>query len=214
MKIYQIILLFLILINYCKTVEVNEIVDLPEPVKTGGMPLNEALNKRRTQRDFDGSKKLSMELLSQALWSCYGINRPTDEGRTVPSAVAWYPLIVYVFLEDGVYQYSPKNHHLLKVLDGDHRAITGTQPFVKDAGADFVFIADFNKKSSMDGDDEHKRRSIYLDTGHLGMSLYLFAASNGLKGVNRAMVDDAAVLDLLELNKKDYILTLTFSLGY
>ena len=66
----------------------------------------------------------------------------------------------------------------------------------------------------MDGDDEHKRRSIYLDTGHLGMSLYLFAASNGLKGVNRAMVDDAAVLDLLELDKKDYILTLTFSLGY
>ena len=65
----------------------------------------------------------------------------------------------YSLVKDHRTNYETSN--VLKVLDGDHRAITGTQPFVKDAGADFVFIADFNKKSSMDGDDEHKRRSIY-----------------------------------------------------
>ena len=66
----------------------------------------------------------------------------------------------------------------------------------------------------MDGDDEHKTRCIYLDTGHATMALYLFASAYNMKGVTRAMVDSDAVLNLLGMNKEDYIITLTFSLGY
>ena len=46
----------------------------------------------------------------------------------------------------------------------------------------------------MDGEDEHKKRSIYMETGHCTMALSLFAASSGMKGVDRAMVDGNAVL--------------------
>ena len=35
-----------------------------------------------------------------------------------------------------------------------------------------------------------------------------------MKGVDRAMVDDGPILELLGLNKEDYIFTLAFSLGY
>ena len=93
--------------------------------------------------------------------------------------------------------------------------MTGTQTdIVTTAAANFVFIADFKKESSMDDDVEHKKRSIYLDTGHASMALYLFAASNNMKGVTRAMVDPDPLLELLELNAEDYIFTLAFSLGF
>ena len=93
--------------------------------------------------------------------------------------------------------------------------MTGSQTYiVTNARINFVFIADFKKKSSMDGDDEHKLRSIYLDTGHCSMALGLFAASNNMKGVPRAMVEDEPLLKLLRLSKEDYKFTLSFSLGY
>ena len=215
MKQFYIILFSLIIIVQSQfNIKLGETYLLPEPEKEGGMPLNEALSKRQSQRDYDETQKLSPQFLSQALWSCYGPNR--DNGyKTTPSAVAWFPLIVYVFLEDGVYKYDPSNHSVNKFLEEDYRYMTGTQTdVVTKAAADFVFIADCKKESSMGDDVEHKKRSIYLDTGHSTMALYLFAASNNLKGVARAMVDADPLLELLGLNKEDYIFTLSFSLGF
>ena len=207
------ILAILILLNSCYNIEVGETITLPDPDKVGGMTLNEALNKRHSSRDFDGSKDISLEMLSQALWSCYGPNRPNNY-KTTPSAVAWYPLLVFVFLKDGVYRYVPAEHSIIKLLDGDHRAISGKQGYVANASVNFVFVADFYKKSAIDGDDEHKLRCIYLDTGHASMALYLVASAYNMKGVTRGMVDGDAVLDLLKINKEDYKVTLAFSLGY
>jgi nitroreductase len=207
------ILAILILLNSCYNIEVGETINLPAPDKEGGMTLNEALNKRHSSRDFDGSKDISLEMLSQALWSCYGPNRPNNY-KTTPSAVAWYPLLVFVFLKDGVYRYVPAEHSIIKLLDGDHRAISGKQGYVANASVNFVFVADFYKKSAIDGDDEHKLRCIYLDTGHASMALYLVASAYNMKGVTRGMVDGDAVLDLLKINKEDYKVTLAFSLGY
>ena len=210
-RIYLILLI--LLFQYISSAKIGDTYKLPEPEKEGGMPLYEALNNRRSQRDFDKTKPLDAQIISQALWSCYGVNRPNNY-KTTPSAVAWFPLIIYVFIEDGVYKYNPEENSLTLVLEGDYRATTGTQDYPADAGADFVVIADFKKKSAMDGDDEHKYRSIYLDTGHCTMGLYLVAASNGLKGVDRAMVDSDKLLELLGLPSEDYKFTLAFSLGY
>ena len=200
--------------NYFICIEDADIIQLPEPEKEGGMPLYEALSKRQSLRNFSPDKKLDIKALSQALWSCYGANR-ANGFKTTPSAKAWFPLIVYVFIEEGVYKYDPTNHSLIRVLSGDYREMTGTQTkVVTTAAANFVLIADFMKKSSMDGDDEHKLRSIYLDTGHCTMALGLFAAANNMKGVDRAMVDVDPLLQLLGLQKGAYIFTLSYSLGY
>ena len=126
----------------------------------------------------------------------------------------WYPLLVFVFLKDGIYRYVPTEHSIIKLLDGDYRAISGKQDFVANASVNFVFVADFYKKSAIDGDEENKLRSIYLDTGHASMALYLVASAYNMKGVTRGMVDGDAVLDLLKINKEDYKVTLAFSLGY
>ena len=215
MSLLHHILLFSLLISFInsnlRNLENEEIIPLPEPEKEGGMPLYEALNKRMSKRDFNSTAKVDSKILSQSLWACYGYNRQT-KFKTTPSAKAWYPLDVYVFLEEGVFKYNATSHSLIKKVSGDYRKLTGTQNFVSNAGVNFVIIADFNKSSTMD--DAHKLRSIYLDTGHCTMALGLYAAANNMKGVDRAMVDDGPILELLGLNKEDYIFTLAFSLGY
>ena len=43
-------------------------IKLEEPKTTGGMSLFEALSKRKSNRDFDANKFLSLSQLSQLLW--------------------------------------------------------------------------------------------------------------------------------------------------
>jgi len=213
MKRYFFSLAILLLLNFCYNSDIGDIIELPEPQREGGAPLYEAVNNRKSQRDFNNSIKVSAEIISQALWVCYGVRE--GKFRTVPSAKAWYSLLTYVFLEEGVFKYNPTGHNLIKLFNGDHRALTGTQTsVVTNARINFVFIANFRKKSAMDGDDAHKFRSIYLDSGHVTMALSLYAAANDMKGVVRAMVEPDPLLEFLRLNKEDYIFTIAYSLGY
>ena len=215
MKRIFIVCLYLIFIKYINSgLNIGDVLQLPEPEKEGGMPLYEALNKRQSLRNFDPSIKLTPQILSQALWSCYGENRPNGF-KTTPSAKAWYPLMIYIFLEEGVFKYESSNHVLIKILDGDHRDMAGTQTaVVTKARANIVLIGDLKKQSRMDDDINHKLRSIYLDSGHCTMGLSLFAASNNMKGVIRGMVNSDSLLELLGLTKGDYIFSLAYSLGY
>ena len=209
-QIYMIILLCLYT-QYIVSYEIGDIIQLPEPKKDGGMTLKEALNNRKSSRDFDDTKKIDNYILSQALWSCYGVNRPNGY-RTTPSAQAWHPLIIYAFLEDGVYKYNPLDNTLTVVLLGDHRAKTGTQAYVAKAAVNFVIVGDLNKKTTYDSNV--KKLAIYSDTGHCTMGFSLFTAANNMKGVDRAMVDIDALFELLGLSKNDYLFSLAYSLGY
>ena len=211
---YFLFFTILLLFNFCSNIniEVGDEYKLPEPKKEGGMGLYEALNHRKSSRDFDGSKDFPEELLSQALWSCYGVTEYNH--RTVPSDNGWYPLLTYVFLKDGVYQYIPETHALIKFKDGDHREISGTQTeAVTAAGVNFVFVADIQKESKIP-DEKSKRLAIKYDTGHLTMVLSLFASANNMKGVVRGNFNTYKIFDFLELESKTNEITLAFSLGY
>ena len=122
---------------------VGQKINLPAPEKEGGMPLYEALSKRQSKRDFDPDKKVDIKIISQALWACYGSNRAKKKLKTTPSAKGWYPLLVYVFLEQGVYLYDAIEHSLTKKFNGDLRYLTGTQTdLVNSARVNIVLIAD------------------------------------------------------------------------
>ena len=210
----QLIITFIFLLSFQNSISSEKkVIKLPEPQKEGGMPLYEALNKRQSLRNFNNSIKITPEIISQALWSCYGVNREKNNLRTIPSARLWYPLIIYVFLDDGIYLYDSIQHSLTKIIKGDYRKLTGTQKFAGDARMNILLVADFKKKSPT-MDDPHKMRSLYMETGHCAMALGLFAAANNMKGVERAMINHEPLLKLLKLNKDDYIITLAFSLGY
>ncbi len=81
-------------------------VTLPAPETQGGMSLNEALSRRRSVRGFD-AKALDQQQLGQLLWAAQGITDPATGHRAAPSAMAIYPLTVYVCTADGVFAYDP-----------------------------------------------------------------------------------------------------------
>ena len=60
------------------------VIDLPPPWKSGGKPLAEALWARHSTREF-ADRPVPIEVLSNLLWTAYGINRPARSDRTVPS---------------------------------------------------------------------------------------------------------------------------------
>ena len=213
MSKYFLSLTILLLFNTCFNTEVGEIIKLPEPKREGGMPLYQALSLRKSLRNFDPSIKVSYETLSQALWSCYGVRE--GNYRVIPAAKAWYTFVIYLFVEDGVYKYNPIEHSILKIIDGDHREITGTQKaIVTKARINFLFIADLNMKGRAPEDKKIRREIAKVDIGNLTMALSLFAAANNMKGVIRGNFNQKDVFEFLNLNSNDYYMPLAFSLGY
>ena len=213
MNKYFLSLAILLLLNFCNNSEVGDVIKLPEPQREGGMPLYEALNNRKSSRDFDDSIKVPIELLSQALWCCYGIREGVF--RTVPAAKAWYPLLPYIFMEDGVFLYNPESHELTKLFEGDHRDITGTQTsVVTKAGVNIVFIGDLEADGRIDTNKNMRKLAVYYGIGHVTMALSLFASANKMKGVVKGNIDSVRLLEFLGLNQEQYMFALAFSLGY
>ena len=223
-KIYFILIivsLFLILPNAAMSQSVNvksktatafDTIRLQLPDTLGGVPLLTAAQNRRSYREFD-SKNLSTKHLSELLWMANGINRSGGK-RTVPSAMALYPIQTYAFFADGVYFYNPQKHLLEPVMKGDFRALCGTQEFVKTAPLNLVYIANYNVyKGRRETPAEEKLWLASLDAGHCSQNVYLYCASEGLKCVVRASADKAGLLRLLQLNE-NYQFIVAQTIGY
>lgn len=182
---------------------------LPPPVKTGGLPLMEALAQRHSSRDF-ASTALPLPLLSNLLWSAYGMNR-ADGGRTAPSALNTQEIDVFVALPSGAYLYAASTHQLQLVAAGDLRKITGYQDFVDEAPLDLVYVANHTRMSMV----PVAQREMYAATaaGAITQNVYLFAASNKLSTVIRAWIDRAAIADALGLSHDQQVL-LSQTVGY
>ncbi len=168
-------------------------IKLPEPNKTGGKPIMEAFNARKSQREFQETE-LSLQTLSNLLWAANGFNRPAN--RTAPTSRDNQELELAVILPKGVYNYDAKENKLILVKKGDHRAKAGMQDFVATAPVNILFVSDLDKASN--------EQSAYIDLGFVSQNIYLFCASEGLATVVRALFDPAVLAELLELpaNKK------------
>ena len=179
-------------------------ISLPAPQTEGGMPLMQALKQRHSTRAFS-AQPLSPQTLSNLLWAGFGISR-ADGHRTAPSAMNWQEVDLYVATADGVYLYDAKANALQPVAAGDLRAVAGTQPFVKDAAVNLVYVADTTRSK---GSTEY----LGADTGFIAENVYLFCASEGLVTVVRASVDRAAVAKAFKLRPEQRV-TLAQSIGY
>ncbi|MDR2574682.1 MAG: nitroreductase family protein [Desulfovibrio sp.] len=103
-----------------------ETAALPKPDMSGGMPLMEALAKRRSTRTVSG-EPISERDLSNLLWAAWGINRP-DGKRTVPTARNRQDARVFAVLESGVWLYDAAANALVKAVDIDARSRFGGAP--------------------------------------------------------------------------------------
>ncbi len=149
---------------------------LPAPVKAGGIPLMEAIAKRRSAREF-APRELPLPMLSSLLWAADGVNR-SDGGRTAPSAMNAQEIDVYVALPSGAYLYDAAANALQLVAGSDIRRVTGYQDFVDEAALDLVYVADHSRMKLVPVASRESFASAAA--GAIAQNVYLFAAGNGL----------------------------------
>jgi SagB-type dehydrogenase family enzyme len=163
-------------------------IPLLPPPNEGGMPLWEALSRRRSMRSYGGAP-LTRQQLSALLWASAGASHGLGGHllRTAPSAGALYPIETYVAVRrvadvpSGIYRYVTKDHALSLLREGDFSGeLAGAaldQTMVSDAGAVFLWTAVFGRSAVKYL--ERAYRYVYLDAGHIAQNLLLAATALG-----------------------------------
>lgn len=209
-------LLFLIVVSFLSLSEFlnAQSLELPQPDKTGGMPLMQALNERSSSRNFS-AKELTKQQLSNLCWAAWGYNRIDSKKRTAPSSMNKQEMELYVVLKDGAYLYNAEKHQLDLIKEGDLRSFCGNQDFVAKAPVNFVYVANMKKADVEKPEDispEHLATS-HANTGFIAQNTYLACASEGLKCVVRAWIDKEAFEKILNLSPLHKVI-LAHTIGY
>jgi hypothetical protein len=218
--------LFMLLTLACAEAQEVQTVTLPPPVKTGGMPVLDALSIRASVRSWAGTD-LSMQDLSDLLWAANGINRP-DKRRTASSAQNAQDVDLYVFLKDGVYLYDAAAHALTVIVPGDHRSEIGmargprppAAPGGAPAGAQpgpppgppptpglpapvtLVLVSDVSRFGG--GTPELRLEWGALDAGIVSQNIALFCAARHLGTRPRAGINKEGLKVLLKLKDSQH----------
>jgi nitroreductase len=160
---------------------------LPAPRKEAGKPLMQALQQRRSIREYS-QRPLPAQTLSELLWAAYGVNRPSGD-RTAPYWRHIMVIDVYAAMADGVWLYDPKEHALRPHLGADIRSQTGMQDFVAVAPLNLVYVVHGERMKDVSPEDRRLYGSV--DAAFAGQNVYLYCASEGLATVFRGAVDYA-----------------------
>jgi SagB-type dehydrogenase family enzyme len=175
-------------------------IELPSRSTFGEMSLEQALNRRRSVREYR-DVRLSDAVVSQLLWSAQGISDVERGLRTAPSAGAIYPLTTYAVTPDGVYRYLPESHALNQVDTGDQRMHMAraafNQVWIRRAGLVIVFVADATRMRRRYG--ENAERFIDLEAGHAAQNVLLTAVSRDLGAVPVGAFDAKILSNVLGL---------------
>jgi len=182
---------------------------LPAPRKEAGKPLMQALQLRRSIREYS-QRELSAQVLSDLLWAAYGINRPSGD-RTAPYWRHLMVIDVYAAMADGVWLYDPKPHALRLHVGADIRAQTGTQDFVAGAPLDLVYVAHGERMQDIAPEDRRLYGSV--DAAFAGQNVYLYCASEGLATVFRGAVDHEKLARAMRLGDGQFV-TFAQTVGY
>ena len=185
---------------------------LAAPDTVGGTSVNEALANRRSWREY-AAAPLTLEELSGVVWAAAGINRPGTDRLTAPSALALYPIRVYALFAEGIYAYDHVAHALVRVAEGDHRKLSGAQPFVFTAPLNLVYIADRAVYDGRNIPADHVRYLCGQDAAGYAENVNLYTAGHGLHSITRGSAPEAELLAALGLDPDRYFLALAQTVG-
>jgi nitroreductase len=118
---------------------------------------------------------------------------------------------IYVAMADGLYLYDAKTLTLNPVLAEDVRALTGRQPFVKDAPMNLIYVTNLARLAGSSQEDKDFYSAA--DTGFISENVYLFCASEGLATVVRGSIDRQALATVMKL-RPDQKIILAQTVGY
>lgn len=175
---------------------------LPVPVYNGKFSLEETILKRRSVRKFVPIQ-LSLEQISQLLWSAYGVTDENNMFKTVPSAGATYPLEVYYLDSTGIYHYIPEEHSVECIVSGDFRKelvkASLNQNFIYEAAINILICAVYERTTLYYG--ERGYRYVYMEVGHSAQNICLQAVALGLDSVCVGAFVDNEVKKIFRLPK-------------
>jgi SagB-type dehydrogenase family enzyme len=193
-----------------KTYPDAELIALPDPRGTQGLSVEEALELRRSRREY-AAESLSLKELSRLLHAAQGITEQDRGLRAAPSAGALYPIELYAVAHDvvglgaGVYHYAAREHGLELLQGGDFRAAVTQaglgQALLGQANVCFVLSAIFQRTRWKYR--ERTYRYVLLEAGHIGQNLYLAATSMGLGACAVGAFHDDSLNDLLGLDGEE-----------
>jgi SagB-type dehydrogenase family enzyme len=168
--------------------------------------VEKAIAERRSVRSYK-NEPLQLREIGQVVWAAQGITEPSRGLRSAPSPRAAYLLKVYVAagnvtdLPQGLYRYEPKGHELVRVAEGDKKAVlfdaAGQGP-IKNAPA-VLLITGETAKSGNPG-------WAYLEAGHAAENVYLECVSLKLGTVTMAGFKPDQVKKALSLPVKEELI--------
>jgi SagB-type dehydrogenase family enzyme len=185
-------------------------IKLPSPITHGKLSLEQAISKRRSVRRFQ-AEPLTLEQLSQLLWSAQGI---TGSGgrRAAPSAGATYPLEVFIVIGEhgteklaaGLYHYDAGNHCLSLHQTGDlSQKLADTalgQSSIAKCPVVMVICAIHPRTAYRYG--RRGERYVHMEVGHVGQNVSLQAVALGLGTVMIGAFEDEEVRKALKLEEQ------------
>ena len=188
-------------------------IRLPQVEMVNTCGLEEAIVRRRSQRDFVRKASLSPRVLSWLLrFACSYVERADSDSelsRTMPSAGALYSVDVYpvVFrvsgLPPGVYRYAAEDHSLELVRSGafgDHLAAWMlNQAFIADSCVLFMLVGRKDRIAEQYG--ERGYRYLLIEAGHIAQNFCLVTTGLGLGSVTIGGFLDSAVNQLLRVDE-------------
>lgn len=178
---------------------------LPPPQLQGPMSVEQALQQRRSRREF-AAAALSLQDVAQVLWAAQGVTDASGR-RTAPSAGARAPLELYLVvgqvtgLRPAVYRYDARAHALLAFRGGDLRpalaAAAAGQNWMRDAPALLLITAVLSRTQARYGN--RAERYVHLEAGHAAQNVYLQCTARGLATVFVGVFDEALLRRTLSL---------------
>jgi SagB-type dehydrogenase family enzyme len=183
----------------------DRVIALPAPRLDGERSVEAALTRRRSLRSY-APTPISLEAVSQLLWSAQGVTDPRGF-RTAPSAGALFPLELYLVagnvtgLPSGIYRYGPRKHELRRTSAGDRRgplvAAALDQEWMLDAPAMLVIGAVYERTARKYG--RRAPRYVHMEAGHAVQNVYLQSEALGLGTCIVGGFEDTRLSTVLEL---------------
>lgn len=186
-------------------------IKLPAPQKEGGESVLRAIDLRQSDRNYkDGD--ISMQDLSTILWAGWG---ESHGKRTAPTAMNCQDIVLYVFLEQGIYRYDEKNNELILIKKGDYRKLTDREGGFAGKVTNIAIVSDFAKYERV---KEHHTKFVFgsMSAAYVSENMYIACAGlkNNLGTVTRYAAQlEKQVKEVLPLTENEHIF-LFQTIGY
>lgn len=212
-----------------KTVEFKEYPRMPRfsllPPGSLQSTFETVVKGRRSRRNFDTKKSLSLQEISSFLFWSAGIghdkDRPEKSTRFHPSGGARYPLEIYCYfrgnaeIPEGIYHYNIKCHALEQLLGKECREAVRafpTYPWAYDAPL-FLFVTGVFDRT-MRKYKEKGYRFVFLDAGALLAHFYLTAEALKLTYCAIGGSFEKEIETLLDLDVPEEMFVIGFVAGH